>query len=1347
MPSKKTSNKKVAKKPSNKVAKKQSSVKVKPKLKKTAAPAKAKKPSKPVKKVEKKVVKKPAKAVKPVKPSKKAEKKIEKKIVKEVKAVKKTEPKKESKKEVKKETPKAATKPEVKGQFKEPSKPVTSKTKKSVKPPRPRLSITADAFKMDEYIEKISQPLVKTADRKYFSNQIDANVQFPALIEIQLRSYKWFLEEGLRELLDEISPISDFSGKKLELHFLEHSIGQPKYSPEEAKMKNITFEAPLKVHVQLINKETGEIKEQDVFLGSIPLMTGRGTFIINGIERVVVSQIVRSPGVFFSENPAARGMHCAKIIPKRGAWLEIETDKKGIVTVKIDRKRKIPITSLLRVFGYEKDQEMLDLFKGDNEEGDLEHDYISKTLDKDSSKSLDEAYQSIYRKIRPGDLATPENAKSLIHSMFFDYRKYDMGPVARYKLNKRFMIDVPNEKEYHTFQVNDLIHILKHLVKLNKHEGKPDDIDHLSNRRIRAVGELVQNKFRVGLLRTDRIAKDRMTVMDLDTVTPTQLINSRPITAALREFFASSQLSQFMDQTNPLSELAHKRRLSAMGPGGLSRERASFDVRDVHTSHYGRICPIATPEGPNIGLVVHLAAYARVNEYGFIETPYREIAHTVKNVAKLMIGRRASQDIMPPKGETPIVKEGEVITEKTAKLIEKLKLDFVPVRSYITSDINYTDAEEERRLIIAQANTEVDAKTGEIITDQVSARKDCEPFLADVNEITHIDISPKQIISITTSLIPFLEHDDNTRASMGSNMQRQAVSLVRPQAPIVGTGMEEIAAKSSGQVLTAEDDGVVSYVDGTEITVIYKNGKKSTYPLFVYERSNQATALHQRAIIESGTKVTKGTVLADGAATDHGELALGRNLLVAYMAWQGYNYEDAVILSDRLVRESVYDSVHIETFTVDVRDTKLGPEIVTRDIPNVGENKLKDLDEDGVVRIGASVHEGDILVGKITPKGETELTAEERLLRAIFGDKARDVKDTSLRLPGGEGGKIVGIQLFTRGNGDELPTGVNKQIKVNVAQTRKISVGDKVAGRHGNKGVVSIIVAEEDMPFLPDGTPVDVILNPLGVSSRMNIGQILETHLGWAAKKLGFTVATPTLNGVTTDQITEMLVKAGLPEDGKIQLFDGRTGEPFDHKTTVGITYILKLSHLIEDKIHARSVGPYSLVTQQPLGGKAQHGGQRFGEMEVWALEAYGASHTLQEMLTIKSDDVYGRAKAYEAIVKGEPIRKPRTPESFNVLVKELQSLCLNVNLQSTQESDEYEEDVYTVQDKEKEETQILTESSDAREEVDPEIEKKLAAEMVAPDPATDLDIHLSETEAAELSEFKDEEDIASKED
>ncbi|MBU1446626.1 DNA-directed RNA polymerase subunit beta [Patescibacteria group bacterium] len=1281
----------------------------------------------------KKVVKKqsPAKVkAKVVEPKKKEVKKVVKEVVK--KDVKKIA------KEVVKKVAKEVVKVEKKADEKAPTKSTkdSKKEKENVKVRgKKRLSLREGTFSMDPYIEQTSAPVICTANRRYFSTQKDKDIAIPPLIEVQLKSYKWFLEEGLRDLLDEVSPIADFSGKKLELHFLEHVIGEPKYTPEEARRKNVSYEAPLKVHVQLINKMTGEIKEQDIFLGSIPLMTVRGTFIINGIERVVVSQIVRSPGVFFSKNAAAPGMHSAKIIPKRGAWLEIETDKKGIITVKIDRKRKIPITALLRVFGYEKDTELLALFK--NEITDIEHDYILNTLEKDPSKTLDEAYQSIYRKIRPGDLATPENAKALIHSMFFDYRKYDMGPVARYKLNKRFKLNTPNEKKFHTFQVDDLIHILKRLIKLNDKECEPDDIDHLSNRRVRAVGELVQNKFRVGLLRTDRIAKDRMTVMDLETVTPTQLINSRPITASLREFFASSQLSQFMDQTNPLAELAHKRRLSAMGPGGLSRERASFDVRDVHASHYGRICPIATPEGPNIGLVVHLASYARVNDYGFIETPFTEVQHVAQNKFKDIVGRTITADIVDPKGKKVVAKAGTTLDEKTAKAIEKIDIKEIPVKPFVTKKTAYYDADEEKPLTIAEANTEINEETGEFIDDRVAVRRDGEPLSVDSNAVTHIDVSPKQIISITTSLIPFLEHDDNTRASMGSNMQRQAVSLVSPHAPIVGTGMEEMAAKSSGLVIAAEDDGTISYVDGNEIQVIYKNGRKAVYPLRVYERSNQGTAIHQRVIVEKGQKVKKGEALADGAATEGGELALGQNLLVAYMSWQGYNYEDAVIISDKLVREGVYDSVHIETFSFDVRDTKLGPEIVTRDIPNVGENKLKDLDEYGVIRIGATVHEGDILVGKITPKGETELTAEERLLRAIFGDKARDVKDTSLRLPGGEGGKVVNIQIFTRQNGDELQTGVNRQLKVSVAQTRKISVGDKIAGRHGNKGVISIIVPQEDMPFLPDGTPVDIVLNPLGVSSRMNIGQILETHIGWAASKLGFKVATPTLNGITTEKIKELLKKADLPEDGKIQLYDGRTGEPFSHKTTVGIAYILKLSHLIEDKMHARSVGPYSLVTQQPLGGKAQHGGQRFGEMEVWALEAYGASHTLQEMLTIKSDDVYGRAKAYESIVKGIPIRKPRTPESFNVLVKELQSLCLSVDLIDSHKDDEaiYEE-TYTTKDAKLEEAGILDEDVEDREPIAKEIVEKLNEEIIdTTEPGEDVEF--TETAAAELAEIE----------
>ncbi|MDX9970683.1 MAG: DNA-directed RNA polymerase subunit beta [Candidatus Gracilibacteria bacterium] len=1269
--------------------------KLKPASKNKNIKAKAKKS--PEKKPIKKTLKPVKKANTQKKPMKVAKKTAPKIALKNLKAM----PKKTTKKpEAKKEAPekKPMKKPTIiipKKEEKITKKP-EAKIEKPIKKVPKKEKVLKEIPKKIETIKR-ENSIVLNSKRTYLTKQIDKKVQIPELIEVQLDSYEKFITEGVRELLDEISPIVDFSGKKLELHFLDHAVEEPKYDAEISRRKNITYEAPLKVHVQLINKGTGEIKEQDVFLGNIPLMTDKGTFIINGIERVVVSQIVRAPGVFFSENPAARGMYCAKIIPKRGAWLEIETDKKGIINVKIDRKRKIPLTSLLRVVGFSEDKDILDLFK--NEILDIEHDYILNTLEKDNAKTVGEAYQQIYKKIRPGDLATPENAKQLIDGMFFDYRKYDMGPVARYKLNKKFKLDTPNKKKYHTLQVNDLTIIVKHLLRMNNGLERPDDIDHLANRRVRAVGELVQNKFRVGLLRTDRIAKDRMTVMDLETVTPTQLINSRPITAALREFFASSQLSQFMDQTNPLAELEHKRRLSAMGPGGLSRERASFDVRDVHESHYGRICPVATPEGPNIGLVIHLATYAKINEYGFIETPFRTLAHSVKNNGKDGVGHISRETIESARGKT-IIEAGDKIDEKAAEELVKVKdLNEIKVRCYLTDKIEYYDADEEKEFIIAQANSKID-EVGQFLEKRISTRKTGEPYLAHVNDLTHIDVSPKQILSITTALIPFVEHDDNTRASMGTNMQRQAVSLLNPDAPVVGTGIEEIAAKSSGQVILAAGPGTVSYVDAELVTVIYDNGRKINYKITNYERSNQGTCIHQRVRVKKGDKVVKGTLLADGPATQNGELALGKNITVAYMAWEGYNYEDAIVLSDNIVRKGIYDSIHIETFTLDVRETKLGPEVITKDIPNVSEAKLKDLDADGIVRIGATVHDGDILVGKITPKGETELTAEERLLRAIFGEKARDVKDSSLRLPGGKGGKVIGVQIFTKEAGDELPTGILKQIKVNVAQTRKIQVGDKMAGRHGNKGIVSIVVPREDMPFLPDGTPVDIVLNPLGVISRMNIGQILETHLGWAASKRGITIATPPLNGITTEQIENALKEEGLPTNGKSILYNGKTGDAFDRPVTVGTTYMLKLSHLVEDKIHARSVGPYSLVTQQPLGGKAQHGGQRFGEMEVWALEAYGAAHTLQEMLTIKSDDTYGRSKAYESIVKGEGIKRPRVPQSFNVLVKELQSLGLSVKLMQIEKlGDEMEKD------------EILEESFENETPINLEIEEKIVEE------------------------------------
>jgi len=1086
--------------------------------------------------------------------------------------------------------------------------------------------------------------------------------EIPSLIEMQIQSHRWFLTEGLKELLGEISPITDFSGRKLELRILGHAFDPPKYDPETCKRRNLSYEAAMKGHVQLINKETGEIKEQDIFLGSIPLMTDQGTFVVDGIERVVVHQLVRSPGVFYSKMPEHPRYHAAKIIPKRGVWLEVETDRRGVITCKIDRKRKIPITQLLRVFGYETDEKILALFKDVTK---ADHDFILTTLDKDPVHSVDEAYQSVYRKIRPGDLATPENAKQLINSLFFDFKKYDMGTIARYKLNRRFNLQTPQDEAHRIFQVRDFIGILHELIRLNNGDGVADDIDHLSNRRVRSVGELVQNKYRVGLIRTERIIKDRMTVMDLETVTPTQLINCRPITAAMREFFASSQLSQFMDQTNPLSELAHKRRLSAMGPGGLSRERASFDVRDVHTSHYGRICPIATPEGPNIGLVVHLAGFARVNEYGFLETPYREVKHDVPLDPGKLYGHII--DMAVKEGRKILIKEDErVTTKELARRIvsaaKKQMLTAIPVRSYITHKVIFIDAEQERHLTIAQAQSDF-SELGEFRTTQVSARKAGEPILAPVRDITHIDVSPRQVLSVSTSLIPFLEHDDNTRASMGTNMQRQACPLIKPHAPIVGTGIESLAARASGHAILSDEDGEVTYVDAQEITVLYRSGRKVTVRLPTFLRSNQGTCFHMRPRVQKGQKVHRGECLADGSSVEGGELALGQNLLVAYLSWEGCNFEDAVIISDCVVEDGLFDSIHIESYVTDVRDTKLGSELVTRDIPNVGEAKLKDLGPDGIVRIGATVHEGDILVGKITPKGETELTPEERLLQAIFGDKAKDVKDSSLRLPGGAGGKVVDVRVFDHMEGDELPTGVLKQIKVFVAQTRKIQVGDKMAGRHGNKGVIARIVPREDMPFLEDGTPVDIILNPLGVTSRMNIGQILETHVGWACEKLGLKVATPALHGISEEHIEALLEAAELPRTGKVQLYDGRTGEPFAHETTVGLVYMMKLLHLVEDKIHARSVGPYSLVTQQPLGGKAQHGGQRFGEMEVWALEAYGSAYTLQEMLTIKSDDVIGRSKAYESIVKGEAIRRPSIPESFNVLVKELQALGLKVEL------------------------------------------------------------------------------------
>lgn len=1101
--------------------------------------------------------------------------------------------------------------------------------------------------------------------RKYFTKKHEV-MKLPYLLEIQTKSYEWFIREGLRELFDEISPIRDYSGKELELYFKNYYLDEPKYDEFIAKARNTTYEAPLRCQVELRNKKTGEIKEQEIYLGDFPLMTPWGTFIINGVERVVVSQLIRSPGVFFTaETNQDRKLFGAKVIPNRGAWLEFETDNQGAIYVKIDRKRKVAVTALLRAFGYAEGKKIIELFR--DVDNNPEISYIKETLKKDHSINQDEGLKEVYKRIRPGDLATADNARSLIYSMFFNFDRYDFGKMGRFKMNKRLNLNVPLIREGRVLQKEDLVAITGEIIRLNNLQGEADDIDHLGNRRVRAVGELIQNRFRVGLARMERIIHDRMSTMDLSSITPSQLINARPIIAVVREFFMSSQLSQFMDQTNPLAELAHKRRLSAMGPGGLHRKRAGFDVRDVHRSHYGRICPISTPEGPNIGLVGHLAGYARLNEYGFIETPYRKVIREVKNIPEKIKGEKALRDIAAEKGKI-IVKAGEEITLEQARKIAKTKLKKISVKPRVTREIIYLDAFEEEKAVIAPATIDLDEE-GYFKNPQVYCRVKGEPTIYPAEKVDYIDVSPRQIVSETTSLIPFLEHDDASRALMGSNMQRQAVSCIMPCAPIVGTGVEREVARYSGQVIIAEKPGKIIEVDAKHIKLLTDEGEVKNYNLLNFVRSNASTCIHQRPTVARGQRVGEGEALADGAATDQGELALGQNLIVAFMAWEGGNFEDAILISDRVVQGDLYSSIHIEDFSVDVRDTKLGPEVVTRDIPNVSEERLKDLDEEGIVRIGAEVSSGDILVGKVTLKGESDLGAEEKLLRAIFGEEARDVKDTSLYLQHGEHGKVVGVKIFSRDQGDKLSSGVIKTIQVNVANLRKVQVGDKMAGRHGNKGVISRIVPQEDMPFLEDGTSIDIILSPLGVPSRMNIGQILETHLGWAAQKIGYYVASPALDGVSEKIIQQELERAGLPPNGKVTLYDGRSGEPFCEKVTVGIIYVMKLNHLVEDKIHQRSIGPYSLVTQQPLGGKAQFGGQRFGEMEVWALEAYGAAHTLQEMLTIKSDDVLGRSKTYESIIKGEEIEKPNVPESFNVLVKELKGLCLDVELVGAEES------------------------------------------------------------------------------
>ncbi len=1032
------------------------------------------------------------------------------------------------------------------------------------------------------------------------------------LIEVQLKSYGWLFDEGIGELLGEISPVEDFTGKLFSLEFGKYSLDPAKYDEKTAKDKNLSFKAPLRCQIKLTNKLTNKTKTGEVFLGDFPLMTDRGTFIINGVERVVVSQIVRSFGVLFtSETISGRNLFGAKVIPNRGTWLEFETNSRNVISVKVDRKRRIPITTLLRALANINDKQIVALFKAVDNNKDAQ--YIESTLARDPATTYEEALIEVYKRIRPGDLVTSETAKSYIETIFFNPKRYDLGRVGRYKINQRLELNVANTAKNRVLRFEDIVEIIIEIIRLNNSPGsQPDDIDHLKNRRVRAVGELVQNRIRVGLLRVERIIKDRMSqIAEPDEVNPIALINSRPVAAILQEFFASSQMSQFMNQTNPLAELEHKRTLSATGPGGLSREHAGFDVRDVHRSHYGRVCPITTPEGQNIGLVGYLASNARVNEYGFIETPFRKIE----------------------------VKNG---------------------KAHVTSKIEYLDAYDEEKYTLVPFSTRLDS-LGHIIGSKVIARRHGEPLIESPVHVDYIDVSPQQTVSISSALIPFVEHNDATRASMGSNMQRQAVPLVKPQSPIVGTGLEG-AVKDSGQLVVSENDGVVQYADGEQIRI--KSGQKEkTYLLSKFVRSNQSTCINQRSTVKIGDKVKKGQVIVDSSASDMGELAIGQNVIVAYLSWGGYNYEDAIIVSERLVRDDRFTSIHIEKYSTEVRDTKLGPELITRDIPNVGDEALANLDEQGIIRIGAEISSGEILVGKITPRGETELTAEEKLLRAIFGEKAKDVKDTSLRLPHGERGKVVEVKVFSKDVGDELPAGVYQQIEVSIAQLRKVTVGDKMAGRHGNKGVISVVLPEADMPFLPDGTPVDIILNPLGVISRMNLGQILETHLGWAAEKLHYKVASPAFFGVPINNIVAELKKAGLPESGKIQLRDGRAGVEYDEQTTVGIKYMLKLIHLVDDKIHARSTGPYSMVTQQPLGGKAQFGGQRFGEMEVWALEAYGAAHILQEMLTIKSDDVIGRAKAYEAIIRGEEIQKPQVPASFAVLVRELQGLMLNVEV------------------------------------------------------------------------------------
>ena len=1101
------------------------------------------------------------------------------------------------------------------------------------------------------------------------------------MIAIQRNSYHWFLDEGLKETFEEVSPITDFSDT-LQLEFLTSSFGEPKYSVEECKDRDATYAAPLRIKVRLLNKESGEIKEQEVFMGDFPLMTEQGTFVINGAERVIVSQLVRSPGVYYNReiDTAGKALYGCTVIPNRGAWLELESDANDVMYVRLDRTRKLPATVLLRALGYGHNDDILALFNND--------ELINPTIEKDTTSNEPEALIEIYKRLRPGDPPTVDSARNLIHSLFFDHKRYDLAKVGRYKINKKLGLDV--DKHTKNLTLEDILAAYRYMLSLmHGAEGYTvDDIDHLGNRRIRSVGELLQNQFRIGLTRMERNVRERMTTQDPNEVTPQSLINIRPVVASIKEFFGSSQLSQFMDQINPLAELTHKRRLSALGPGGLSRERAGYEVRDVHHSHYGRMCPIETPEGPNIGLINSLATYGRINEYGFIETPYRKVNDC-----------------------------------------------------HVTDDIEYLTADVEEKFTIAQANTELD-ENNMIIPEKVDARHGEENIVIEKEKVEYMDVSPKQVVSIATALIPFLEHDDANRALMGTNMQRQAVPLLVTEAPFVGTGMEYRAGYDSCVFAIAKHSGIVSYVSADEIHVRGDGGERDVYKLTKFKGSNQGSCINQHVLVSKGQHVNAGDILADGPSTSNGELALGRNALIAFMNWEGYNYEDAVLISERLVKEDVYTSIHIDEFECDSRDTKLGPEEITRDIPNVGEDVLKNLDNRGIIRVGAEIRAGDILVGKVTPKGETELTAEERLLRAIFGEKAREVRDTSLRVPHGGSGIVVDVKVFTRKDGDELSPGVNEVVRVYIAQKRKISQGDKMAGRHGNKGVVSRVLPECDMPFLPDGTPVDIVLNPLGVPSRMNIGQVLEVHLGMAAKALGLHFATSVFDGASEHDIGDMLEKAGYDRSGKFVLRDGRTGRTFDNPVTVGYMYYLKLMHLVDDKIHARSIGPYSLVTQQPLGGKAQFGGQRFGEMEVWALEAYGASHTLQEMLTVKSDDVVGRVKTYEAIVKGENLPEAGVPEAFKVLMKELQSLCLDIRIldednneiDMSDDDDEFEE-----QPKDFVAQQHMHDSdSDGDHRGDEVIDVNTDDESFDEEPPADEDFSLFEEEG----DFEDDDDL-----